>query len=475
MKRFTLYALILTSLLASCAQYEAPASQLEPQVPIPLYNSIRWLTFNKNTDSVVIRRLDALGNCVVNGLNVTGQPGNGGIAGKQDGGLTYGLALPTETGRTTATRVGQNWRNVPGLIAQPNTNVILLIVDDFRSFGNPSNGVYAPSPELFTKTELNGVTLTNLQNAGKLSHGGLVLQHAKDVIEGSGLYPTKTTISSGLNAGTTVYTSPPSLLRKTLILKPVDTGLQTTTIIASGIQTNLTLTTSAMVDQKIRLALPQSTAGAGQVIINLSFAFFPCLAYTDYTRWDAKTSGVDETFVEYMEKLASVQTLVSLDTVNELASVIIGATNNTTDPLYTLIQARKFTNVFVAASGNYGFNTSMYPAGWPGVVNVTGSVVKNPAIRSTKLFNKGEIMDIGASFFLEAKRFVPNPSLYPPLKNVYYIGTSFSTPTVSVFSALDAAGIKRCINTSGIKSDLAANTSGLVDSPLVKAVNTLCQ
>jgi hypothetical protein len=465
-KHFLLYTLVFTSVLTACTQRQAPQFELESQALT--YDTIKWLTFDGNADASEIKRLRDLGNCVANGLNVTGQPPrSGGVAGTQDGGLTYDeFGLPKETGITTASDVGKKWLSVPGLLGTPQRNITLLIVDDFH-------GVYGLKPELFTKTTLDGETLANLQDLDKVSHGALVLQHTKDVIGGTGFYKYSSTTRLGDKTIYRTQQSSLSRLNKTLTVKTLDPGFSDTGLIAGSI-------TSAVVAQKLNAALLDSPGGP--FVVNMSFAFLPCLAYKDYTKWDAKTSDIDETFVEYVETLASAE--LPRVSVDELANLLVAATDTSDDPLKKLLFTDKaiLKHVFVAAAGNYGFKTPMFPAQWPWVMDVTGSTAKAPTLRSTLLFNQGGIMDTGASFKLEAKRFVLNPNLYPPLKNVYYIGTSFSTPTLSVFSALDLAGKKRCTQVSYNSFGdviltiprLGINALNLVDSPLVDAVSKLC-
>ncbi len=457
MKRLLLYTLVLIFILAACTQRQTP--QLETQALT--YATIKWLIYNnENPDTQKVPR----DNCVANNLNVTPQPPrNGGIAGTQDGGLTYELDLPNKTGITTAQSVGKSWLNVRGLLGRPQRNVTLFIVDDFH-------GVYRPKAKLFTRTTLNGATLTTLQNTNNLSHGALVLQHMKDVIRGTGLYPFSSTTPLGDMTTYRTQQDPLSLLNRTLTIKTLDPGFEDTGLIAGSVR-------SAVVAQKLNTDIP-SSSGEAPFIINMSFALFPCLAYADYSAWDKLTIGTDETFVEYIEELAKHQTEVA--TVPTLASLIIGKTRDLNDPLLNFLKndPRGVNgNIIAAASGNYGFGIPMLPAGLNGVINVTGSSVKDSTKRAkdpTKigafLFNRGEIMDVGASFVLQASRFTRDPLA----KDVYYIGTSVTTPIVVAFSALDAAGKKGCVNNVGIRSDLAINASNLVDSPLRTAVSKLC-
>jgi hypothetical protein len=71
-------------------------------------------------------------------------------------------------------------------------------------------------------------------------------------------------------------------------------------------------------------------------------------------------------------------------------------------------------------------------------------------------------MHLAASFELRPPSGLPS-NLKP--KPVYYLGTSYSAPAVSVFSALDLASRKKCSNGQSV-SKLALNSLNLVDRPL---------
>ncbi len=447
MKRLIYTIILLTGFLASCNQGMGPAPTLESLALT--FNDIRWLT----TDNPQATFKRVLGqNCMANALNAPGQGWR--IAGS-DGGLTYNSRLASALGITTANNVGQTVR---GLTAVPQRNMTLLIVDDFRSGGVPSNGVYAPAPELFIQTSITGATLGQLQTNHKLSHGALVLQHTLDTVRGTGLYPFSTSPSLGI----TVFRTTNIIGRTTrfLTVRAVDTGLASTSIIANSVK-------SSAIATKL---VPRLDASSGTVVVNMSFALLPCEAYADFLQWDKDTPN-EQRFEEYIGALA-VKNDVDQE---ELIEVLVEATNDTSDPLNLLIQKNWFKNVFVAASGNYGFNkTATYPAKWTGVINTTGSVANNTSIRNSN-FNQGEIMDIAGSLQFTASNFTPILGA----KNVYYKGTSFSTPTVSVYSALDLASQRRCTQVSTttpiiILPRLAMNSLNLVDSPLANAISQLC-
>lgn len=216
------------------------------------------------------------------------------------------------------------------------------------------------------------------------------------------------------------------------------------------------------------------------VVINMSFALLPCRVFTDYENWNNSTPTVQETFEQYMKALFEKNKGIpetKVTTYEGLVRDIINSTDVWGDPLKGLIAGTSgcpFNNcsakrhVYVASAGNYSLNQAMYPANWPGVVSVTGSSVDNPSVRATKYFNRAEVMHVAATLRLNPDRgcfLLPTSSCQP----VYYIGTSFSAPTVSVYSALDLATVKRCKDPSPnalLISELAKDIPTLIDRPL---------
>jgi hypothetical protein len=450
-KRLLYIFVLTTGFLAACSQV-TQGPQLEA-LGITDISQIEWLAISEDA----AKRL-GLSNCAVNEYNI---PGQGFRAFGTDGGMTYDLSLTTDTGVTTATARGKGWTNMPGMLAPIQRDAVMLVVDDFRGDAQGNNAVYRPLTELFTQSKLDVATLQTLQANNKLSHGSLVFQHAKDVIWGSGRYLSRFTPSPDT---TIFYTDTiPSRLSKKLTVKAINTKFASTGEIAGSI------TSQAIVN--ILSPLFASTAGVipPMTVINLSFALLPCEVYADFTAVD-KLDPDDLTFQTYLEKLANFNN----DTFDNIANVIVEATNDPNDPLYKLIKSASGATryIFVAASGNYGFaKTAMYPAKWPGVVDVTGSAVSDTSKRHER-FNIGEVMDVAASFRLKASRFTSNLSA----KDVFYLGTSFSAPTVSAYSAIDVASQQRCISTDPLayRSKLSINSANLVDVPLRNAVSTLC-
>lgn len=374
-------------------------------------------------------------NCPVNEFTL---PGEGYRARGTTGGLGYTRVTPA----TSANSVGAGLNTTFFSGVPFNWDAAILVVDDF------GNNVYRLGSTLFTQSVLDDATLKTLQQQGVISHGALVMRQITNEIAGTKRYTLKRRFTAG-----SVWLYTENTTGKRLVVKAVNTRLQNTSIISS-------LTSAAITD----VLTNASYKVDGVVTINMSFALMPCTVYEDYTLWDAAKEDT-QTFEEYMGEVAQLN-LVDDD---ELVEAVTESTNQPSDPLLRLLQdpsqgASK--HVYVAASGNYSLNKPMYPAGWKEVVDVTGSTFGKPSVRDTSFFNAGEIMDVGASFRL-------NPPLSTGGQPVYYFGTSYATPTVSVFSALDTAGNRQCANGQGI-SDLAINSQDLVDTPLKDAVLALC-
>jgi hypothetical protein len=382
-------------------------------------------------------------NCAINEFSM---PGQGYYMSDAVGGLSYQAV----TASSSAGKVGAGLQGSFFSGATLNRSMVVLIADDFK------NGIYEVGNALFTQTTLDQPTIQYLEQIGALSHGALVARHARDVLVGTGRF-SLVSYSSGEWRYKEASTS------SRLTVKAINTGLSNSAVIADKIKSYLQF-----------LALKNQTA-----VVNLSFALMPCSVKTDFEQWNAQNSGV-QTLEGYMQALATLNSA----NYDELVAAIVESTNLSNDPLLGLINDPTYgatRHVYVAASGNFSLKYSMYPANWKNVVNVTGSTASSGPdgrVRSDKFFNQGEIMHTAASLVLNP------PLLLPNSKKVYYLGTSFSAPTVSVFSALDLAGWLKCGGGNGI-SKLATNSLGLLDRHLEDwvvnnqlqqkgAVNELC-
>jgi hypothetical protein len=407
--------------------------------------AINLATLKGLTVSFLYPDLDNIVNCPANEFNLPGQ-------GYRAPGSTGGLGYSPLTHFTSAGAVGAGLHSSFFKTAQLDSEVGILVVDDFK------NNVFELGNALFTQTTLDEATFRMLEQQGIISHGALVARHINDLIKGTGRYNLVFTLPVPSTSGVWVYREIST--QKRFVVMAVNTH---TSSLPSG------STPSKIIADRTKAALQtlRQTYSIGLVAINNSYVFMPCTVHQDFLSWDAQTPGT-QTFQEYMQKLAELNKVL----YSELVKAIVESTNVANDPLLKLIQdpvngSSKYT--YVASSGNYSLTYSMYPANWKGVVNVSGSTVDNPAttvnearIRDARFFNQGEMMHVGASFELRPPSGLPTN---PTPKSVYYVGTSYSTPAGSILSALDLAGKKKCSNGQDV-SKLALNSLNLIDRHL---------
>ncbi|MCA9840116.1 MAG: S8/S53 family peptidase [Trueperaceae bacterium] len=373
-------------------------------------------------------RLQEVENCMVNEENLPGQAmrinGSAMRINGSEGGLLVGSIKDAASTLDLGSDLSQAFfQQAPG------QNSALLIVDDFNG------GTYNLGKEVFTLTSLNSAKFSNLKTKRQYSHGALVMHHVESLLENSGFYhrPLAATVD---NTNIRVWQASNQTY---LVVIAVDTGLSDSRTIRNLTQAQLQQLQTGIETKWGRISID------GPVAINMSFAFMPCAIQDDFI-WSNLTS-----FEAYMQELWVKNAHLNLS-YDEFVKLVIDLTNQANDPLLTLLQDPIWgasEHVYVASSGNYGLPYAMYPAQWPEVISVSGSSTDDPINRNQKFFNSGEILEQGAWFSLA------------PKSQVYYAGTSFSAPTVSVFSALDLASSQRCASGNGI-SKLAHN--GMTDS-----------
>lgn len=374
--------------------------------------------------------------CSVSEFEIPGQGFRSSGQG-QIGGFGYATETASTTaGALTSSLVAQA-RNGTGL----QSNVLLLVADHFE-------GKFDLGNEVFTQTFMDPATMRSLRSSGALTHGALVFRHLVDILKSP---------SSGFIS----WNRPSPTTYRFFAASGVELEVRAVDIWRSGTPADTTY-----IAAKIKAALGTAvTSTRKYALTNMSFALLPCEIFSDYKALPVSTTEV-VTFNDYAQKIYSLNLGAAIPadtTYDDFVKQLVELSNLSSDPLNALIQdpawgAKRFT--YVASSGNYGLPVSMYPAAWNGVVNVTGSTVDNVATsiredrsRNTTFFNVGEIMHVGATFSL--------PTPVKGGRTVYYRGTSFSAPEVSVFSAIDMMSAKRCA--SDTISKLAVNASRLVD------------
>jgi Subtilase family len=427
----TLGVLVLGAVLAGCSSEIEPVT-LETQAAF--ITSKTWVSSN-------LKFSPPTTNCVSTEFYSLEQ----GRPKPFSGGLSYTQFADSMTPSTIGAEFKNNFFSQPGF--SPKADTEILIVDDFGT------GQYT-LPQFHTYS-----TVESLVASGTYRHGALVMYHANEVIKGSGLYGS----ASQSSTGQTVYTSNGRNLKVT----PVNTQLASKEAIFNSLKVNI-ITTGRLVDI---LQDKGKDYLLGSKVFNLSFGIVPCEIYADFELSSLKTfREYIEKFVEKNYGIGSTNNNKKIDLLKEKEALrgIIESTNLPNDPLKQLIAGEANRHIFVAAAGNYGVDVSMYPANWPGVVNVTGSSVGSRHSRLATEFNKGEVMTVGSLFKITA----PTGT-----RHLYYYGTSFATPSVSVYSALDLAGQQRCTDTNpqNLKSELALDGGSftLADKRLESTYNPI--
>jgi hypothetical protein len=431
MKRWLYVLVLVAGFLAACSREQNP--ELQP-LAISEDSIVGLTTGGAKLFNATDARL-----CPVNEFTI---PGEGLRAFGSSGGLSYKAA----TAFTTPGAIGNGLQNTFFTATPLTTNLTaILIVDDFR------NGVYTPGFTLYNRPTLDAATLETLQQTGAVSHGAIVALHTRNVITGTGRFSSVAVSSSIYGPGTYTWTykdTTTSTISGRIQVVAVDTGLADTFTISD----------------KTRTVLQQLEQKKTKAVVSMSFVLLRCEAIEDFGKWANATAGV-QTFEDYMAALASLNGLDK----NELITFIVSMADRPTDPLLGLINDPMYgagKHIYVGATGNYSLKQAMYPANWKNVVSVTGSSANNPftlvnerATRATKFFNQGEVMHVAS--------LVLSPPFFPTGgKPVYYIGTSYSTPSVAVFSAIDLASGKKCVSSFEPVSELADDAVPLTDTPL---------
>ena len=190
------------------------------------------------------------------------------------------------------------------------------------------------------------------------------------------------------------------------------------------------------------------------IVINMSFVVMSCGVVNDYKKW-LSLKGDDPAnprlgMTEYINQLWAVYTndfSVNNKPTQIFMAAVISA--NVIDPkiedplgaqtVPSGVQVRR-----VAAAGNFGLPYALYPAALPTVIGVAATMnghkspaktflSGNPPKSNYKLWsNAGDVAEVG-----QWLKVVLNGNTY------YYLGTSFSTPIVSVLTAINLLG-KSC-------------------------------
>jgi len=379
--------------------------------------------------------VDASGACTVDAFSLPGQK-------MRLSGSTDGLASSAPGPSLPPGAVGERWRTDFEADPPNGRSAALLVVDDFSSAtGSP---VLRLDPALAEAVAggVSSAAIASWLEAGLLSHGALVVHHARAVLSGSEAVRE----DPGDDPWTWRFQTPDTSDAE-LLVRAVDTEGLDSTVVASALATALgQLVGSDRVDR---------------VVVNLSFVLLPCSTVDDFrAHRDAYP-----TLEAYAAAVASVNGVLAADVLGAVTAWEVPSG----DPLRLLVEETRGTVgdrtvVFVAASGNFGLPYAMVPASWQGVIGVGASSHPDATPRAD-FANAAEVIDVGAWFELVLEEVATAPFMA-------YAGTSFAAPSVAAYALLDLARAEPRCGADGRDARLAHGND--LDWPLETAVGLRC-
>lgn len=358
--------------------------------------------------------LDTAPLCVHDVAELVGQPY---VVGEQHRGVYRTLPAGAAADLTSPVALGRSLAGLFRLSDQRvRENVTLLIVDNFM-------------PGWLKEKNSESV------------HGNLVLWHVDAILRGAGYKAPPMERVYGV--GTWTYTYGTS--GKTITVRTLGTPSQ-------GLAATSPRPLKPVVDA-LSLALKDILKKEKRVVVNMSFGVLPCNLLKELEAyqndWDKYRQAVQGTAAgaDHDEFLRRV-----------LAGIpgLADDTRSRSNPLRQLL--RQFANaevgrgpgkgyvLFYAAAGNYALPYPLYPAQWPEVVAVSartpsGQVARAPSENGTlaEWSNAGEVATVGQWFMQDIGPRLARSGAPAPSQNIYYLGTSFASPTLAVVNALELA------------------------------------
>ncbi|MEO8612317.1 MAG: S8 family serine peptidase [Chloroflexota bacterium] len=287
----------------------------------------------------------------------------------------------------------------------------ILIADDFT--GESPESVFSEAEDDKSLDKHN------------VSHGEMVYQHVERLVKGVLIDILKDRLlliepENQIGLEETVFRTLPSIH----IVK-VDTQNYNTQKITDNL--------SAVIDKL-------KAEGIHRFAINYSFVIFPCNIVNDFlTSYNDRHVTSFQDYIDNLMKSGQIQNFEKwlqdqIDLVNQSNDPLLAFMTNLTEGRDKGVESI----VFVASSGNYGkaddqslgVSFPLLPGGWNQVIAVSGLEGDDISARSRKPWlyaNPGEIVAPAAWY----------PYLTPddiPTK-VYYAGTSFAAPVITVVAA----------------------------------------
>lgn len=309
-------------------------------------------------------------------------------------------------------------------------DVVIVVADDFGGAIYPG-GIYEVPSGLF---QLQSQDAEDPQDAAKrlqsvlaaepVSHGALVLHHLNALIDATGVFEANELYP---DQGRFVWVAKQGDLRLTVQALDLSANLE----VVDGQQ-------FAKIDSlTIARAIDRVVDNEATVIVNMSWVLIPCATVEDFI-------ANRELFLDmhdYLEAMYSQnEWLWSLGEAefNSNALKLLGFAGRW-DPLYQEIAHLQDKVLFVASSGNFDMSYQMIPAGWPWVLGVGSPRGDNPP---PAFSNASEISAPGAWFRLEP---LGSSSSTEDFGGVSYSGTSFSSPMLALYLAVDVAAGGDCV------------------------------
>ncbi len=325
---------------------------------------------------------------------------------------------------SSATMSSVTYRNLLEADESRDGTVAIFVADDF------GGSVFALPAELWSVTP-DSAGLSSLETLianGKLTHGALVLEHLRRLVEATGLFDVESDAPeqySWLRRGSE---------ESRLVVVPVDLSVNDSGSWPDLIETSeLVPVLSEALNHYSESLTP--SVGDLNVVVNMSWVLLPCATVEDFIQ----AGGTGLTFEQYLDALTtSVDLPSSTHMDNLLRKLSILSWVPSSDPLHQLLSRFKedspgtqptfMGDVFVAAAGNFSMTYQMVPAALPSVIGVGTPLQGQPA---PEFSNAADVSAPGAWFNIDGV--------------VSYAGTSYSAPFVSLFMALDLAGQRTCL------------------------------
>jgi hypothetical protein len=326
----------------------------------------------------------------------------------------------------------------PTIEKYPNSqNKVAIVISDrfsredsYKTGKRPLKGVFFPFDDFNGLLQLNGN-----------SHGALVLYHTMSILKALGFKaPVKTRIE-GILGPVYKYTYPQHSGELIIVLSPFSESGQVSKQKVRFAPMN------EVRDDLVRIQNSLKENKYTKVIFNLSWAIVPCEGDFD-NETDYSNSILHPQRAFEIERLLQARHSCSgdLDCVEMFykgAKIVLHCLNAPQNCNYRGKEA-----TFIGASGNASKLYSFAPASWPyrNVFSVCGSSVDKPSLiyRSVKKPNVGsnvaEIMMPGWWF----------KAITTKDEQIYYGGTSFAAPFVTVAAALgiELSSLRKCAKPS---------------------------